>query len=134
MATPFQEGGKLSHHIKSALASALRLMWCMVELPDSGGQGLRWWKKSFPTGTTLAAKESVTRVVPSWWPCAWIAKTWSALSAPPAVGGGWGGGGGGGGNADVLSTITMPRKVRVVVDPSSFSGMPNCSSIPYMAS
>ena len=68
-----------------------------------------------------------------WWPCAWIAKTWSALSAPPAVRG-VGGGGGGGGSADVLSTITMPRKVRVVVDPSSFSGMPNCSSIPYMAS
>ena len=37
-ATPFQEGRKLSHHITSALASALRLADVVVELPDSSGQ------------------------------------------------------------------------------------------------
>ena len=38
MATPFQEGRKLCHHITSALASALRPADVVVELPDSGGQ------------------------------------------------------------------------------------------------
>ena len=37
MAAPFQEGRKLSQHITSALASALRPADVVVELPDSGG-------------------------------------------------------------------------------------------------
>ena len=57
MATPFREGRKLSHHMTSALAKALRLMlrWSFLTVVD---RSIRRQSKSLTAGATLA-KESL---------------------------------------------------------------------------
>ena len=60
MVTSFQQGKKLSHHITSALASALRPADLVVELPDSGGQVDQAAEEEPPCSHHLGCKGELT--------------------------------------------------------------------------